>query len=158
MTTDNLQQSLRIWPIRFFAAAHSTIRRDIASVLQRDPAVRNVLEVLLCYSGLLSIPRPYYQAAQIDGASRWNIFRHVELPKLKRVLTIAILLRFLDSFMIYVEPFILTRGGPDRSTVFLSHDLMRTAVQQFDLGQSSAIALVYLSIILLFSWILFKIL
>lgn len=114
------------------------------------------LVVLLCYSGLMAIPLPYYQTAQIDGASRWNVFRHVELPRLKRVLMIAVLLRFLDSFMIYVEPFILTRGGPGKSTVFLSHDLMRTAAEQFDLGHSSAIALVYLSIVLLFSWILYQ--
>ncbi len=115
------------------------------------------LVVLLCYSGLLAIPYPYYQAAQVDGASRWNIFRHVELPRLKRVLMIAVLLRFLDSFMIYIEPFILTRGGPGKSTIFLSHEIMQTAVKQFDLGHSSAIALIYLLIILLFSWVLYKV-
>ena len=115
------------------------------------------LVVLLCYSGLLAIPYPYYQAAQVDGASRWNIFRHVELPRLKRVLVIALLLRFLDSFMIYIEPFILTRGGPGKSTIFLSHELMQSASKQFDLGYSSAIALIYLLIILLFSWVLYKI-
>jgi len=116
------------------------------------------LVVLLCYSGLLAIPDRYYQAARIDSANRWNIFRYVELPKIKRVLMIAILLRFLDSFMVYVEPFILTKGGPGKSTIFLSHSLMRTAAQQFDLGHSAAISLVYLSIIILFSWILYKIL
>jgi glycerol transport system permease protein len=52
------------------------------------------LVVLLCYSGLLAIPDKYYQAARIDGANRWKLFRYVELPKIKRVLMIAILLRF----------------------------------------------------------------
>lgn len=115
------------------------------------------LVVLLCFSGLLAIPERYYQAAYIDGASRWNIFRHVELPKIKRVLTIAVLLRFLDSFFVYVEPFIITRGGPGESTVFLSQSLMRTATKQFDLGYSAAVSLIYLLIILLFSWILYKV-
>ena len=115
------------------------------------------LVILLCYSGLLAIPDMYYQAARIDGANRWNIFRYVELPKMKRVLMIAVLLRFLDSFMVYVEPFILTRGGPGQSTVFLSQSLMLTASKQFDLGHSAAISLIYLSIILLFSWILYKV-
>lgn len=115
------------------------------------------LVVLLCYSGLLAIPDKYYQAARIDGANRWKLFRYVELPKIKRVLMIAVLLRFLDSFMVYAEPFILTRGGPGKSTVFLSQSLMQTAAQQFDLGQSAAISLVYLSIIVLFSWILYKV-
>ena len=115
------------------------------------------LVVLLCYSGLLAIPDRYYQAASIDGANRWNLFRHVELPQIKRVLMIALLLRFLDSFMVYVEPFILTRGGPGKSTIFLSHSLMRTAAQQFDLGHSAALSLIYLSILVLFSWILYKV-
>ncbi|MGI9537794.1 MAG: carbohydrate ABC transporter permease [Desulfocapsaceae bacterium] len=115
------------------------------------------LIILLCYSGLLAIPDMYYQAARIDGANRWNLFRYVELPKIKRVLMIAILLRFLDSFMVYAEPFILTRGGPGKSTVFLSQSLMRTASQQFDLGHSAAISLIYLSIIVLFSWVLYKV-
>jgi len=115
------------------------------------------LVILLCFSGLLAIPDSYYQAARIDGANRWMVFRYVELPKIKRVLMIAILLRFLDSFMVYAEPFIITKGGPGKSTVFLSHSLMRTATQQFDLGHSAATSVIYLSIIVLVSWILYKV-
>jgi len=115
------------------------------------------LVVLLCYAGLLAIPNMYYQAAHIDSANRWGVFRYVELPKIKRVLMIAVLLRFIDSFMVFVEPFIITRGGPGESTVFLSQSLMRTAAQQFDLGQSAATSLIYFSIIVLFSWILYKV-
>ena len=70
------------------------------------------LVVLLCYAGLVSIPDAYYQAAKIDGASRWAVFRYIQLPKMKRVLLIAVLLRFMDSFMIYTEPFVVTGGGP----------------------------------------------
>ena len=74
------------------------------------------LVVLLAYAGLISIPDAYYQAAKIDGASRWAVFRYIQLPKMKRVLTIAILLRFMDSFMIYTEPSVLTGGGPGNAT------------------------------------------
>lgn len=74
------------------------------------------LVVLLAYAGLVSIPDAYYQAAKIDGASNFAVFRHIQLPKMKKVLTIAILLRFMDSFMIYTEPFVLTGGGPGNST------------------------------------------
>ena len=114
------------------------------------------LIVLLCYSGLIAIPQQYYQAAKVDGASRWAILRHIELPKLKKVLLIAILLRFIDSFMIYVEPLILTKGGPGTSTVFISHDLMRNAAQQFDLGRSAAISLIYFAIILAITWVIYR--
>lgn len=115
------------------------------------------LVVLLCYSGLVSIPEAYYQAARIDGASRWSVFRYIQLPKMQRVLLIAVLLRFMDSFMIYTEPFVLTGGGPGNSTTFLSIDLVKMAIGQFDLGPAAAMSLVYFLIILLMSWVFYTI-
>jgi glycerol transport system permease protein len=115
------------------------------------------LVVLLCYSGLVSIPEVYYQAARIDGASRWSIFRYIQLPKIKRVLLIAVLLRFMDSFMIYTEPFVVTGGGPGNATTFLSIDLVQMAVGQFDLGPAAAMSLVYFLIILLLCWVFYTV-
>lgn len=115
------------------------------------------LVVLLCYSGLVAIPEVYYQAARIDGASRWSVFRFIQLPKIKRVLLIAVLLRFMDSFMIYTEPFVVTGGGPGNSTTFLSIDLVQMAVGQFDLGPAAAMSLVYFLIILVVCWVFYTI-
>nr|WP_298102899.1 sugar ABC transporter permease [uncultured Shinella sp.] len=115
------------------------------------------LVVLLCYAGLVSIPEAYYQAAKIDGASRWAVFRYIQLPKMKRVLLIAFLLRFMDSFMIYTEPFVVTGGGPGNSTTFLSIDLVKMAIGQFDLGPAAAMSIIYFLIILLFSWIFYTV-
>ncbi len=113
------------------------------------------LVVLLCYSGLVAIPEPYYQAARIDGASKWKVFRYIQLPKMQRVLLIAVLLRFMDSFMIYTEPFVLTGGGPGNSTTFLSIDLVKMAIGQFDLGPAAAMSIIYFLIILLVSWVFY---
>ncbi len=113
------------------------------------------LVVLLAYAGLISIPDAYYQAAKIDGAKAWAVFRHIQLPKMKQVLTIAILLRFIDSFMIYTEPFVLTGGGPGNSTTFLSIDLVKIALGQFDLGPAGAMSLIYFVITLLVSWVFY---
>jgi len=113
------------------------------------------LVVLLAYAGLCSIPDAYYQAAKIDGASTWAVFRYIQLPKMKRVLTIAILLRFMDSFMIYTEPFVLTGGGPGNTTTFLSIDLVKIALGQFDLGPAAAMSLIYFFIVLLVCWIFY---
>jgi len=113
------------------------------------------LIVLLCYAGLLSIPEVYYQAARIDGASAWAVFRYIQLPKLSSVLVIGVLLRFMDSFMIYAEPFVLTGGGPGNATTFLSQYLTTMAVGQFDLGPAAAFSLIYFLIILLFSWLFY---
>ena len=115
------------------------------------------LVVLLCYSGLVSIPEVYYQAARIDGASRWAVFRFIQLPKIKRVLLIAVLLRFMDSFMIYTEPFVVTGGGPGNITTFLSIDLVQMAVAQFDLGPAAAMSLIYFLIILLLCWVFYTV-
>ena len=113
------------------------------------------LVVLLAYAGLRSIPDAYYQAAKIDGASGWAVFRYIQLPKMKRVLTIAILLRFMDSFMIYTEPFVLTGGGPGNATTFLSIDLVKIALGQFDLGPAAAMSLIYFLIVLLLCWVFY---
>jgi glycerol transport system permease protein len=75
---------------------------------------------------------------------------------MKKVLTIAILLRFMDSFMIYTEPFVLTGGGPGNSTTFLSIDLVKVALGEFDLGPAAAMSLVYFLIVLLVSWVFYN--
>lgn len=113
------------------------------------------LIALLCYSGLRAIPDAYYQAARIDRASSWAIFRFIQLPKLKSVLLIGVLLRYMDSFMIYTEPFVLTGGGPGSSTTFLSQALTKMAIGQFDLGPAGAFSLIYFLIILLVSWLFY---
>jgi len=115
------------------------------------------LVVLLCYAGLQSIPSAYYQAAKIDQASKWNVFRYIQLPKMMGVLLIASLLRFMDSFMIYTEPMVVTGGGPGNATTFLSIDLVKMAIGQFDLGPAAAFSLIYFLVILLMSWAFFTI-
>ncbi len=113
------------------------------------------LVALLSFAGLTSIQLPFYQAAELDGANRWQVFRFVELPRLRGVLVIAILLRLMDSFMIYTEPFVLTGGGPGDSTTFLSQYLATMAVGQFDLGPAAAFSVIYFLFILLFCWLFY---
>jgi len=116
------------------------------------------LIVLLAYAGLSAIPDAYYQAAEIDGASRWRTFLFVTLPRLRSVLTIGILLRFMDSFRIYTEVFLLTGGGPGSTTTFLSDVLVRKAVISFDIGYSAALSLIYFFVILVVSYVFFLVL
>ncbi|MBL4836535.1 MAG: sugar ABC transporter permease [Kordiimonadaceae bacterium] len=115
------------------------------------------LVVLLCYAGLCSIPEAFYQAAKIDGATRWAVFRYIQFPKMNRVLLIAVLLRFMDSFMIYTEPFVVTGGGPGNATTFLSIDLVKMAIGQFDVGPAAAFSLIYFLIVLLVSWVFYTV-
>jgi glycerol transport system permease protein len=115
------------------------------------------LVILLVYAGLRAIPDAYYQAARIDAASGWATFVNIELPKLQNVLVIAVLLRFMETFMIYTEPFVVTGGGPGSATTFLSIDLVKIALGQVDLGSAAAMSLVYNLITLTLCWIFFTI-
>jgi glycerol transport system permease protein len=126
------------------------------TVLAMDVWHWTPLVALLCYAGLRSIPDAYYQAARIDGATRLAVFRFIQLPKMRGVLMIAVLLRFMDSFMIYTEPFVLTGGGPGNATTFLSQYLTQKAVGQFDLGPAAAFSLIYFLIILLLCFVLYN--
>lgn len=127
-----------------------------ATVVVMDVWHWTSLVALLAYAGLRAIPDAYYQAARIDGATSLAIFRYVQLPKLRGVLTIALLLRLMDSFMIYTEPFVLTGGGPGNATTFLSQFLAKMAVGQFDLGPAAAFSLVYFLVILVLCFVFFK--
>lgn len=109
------------------------------------------LIVLLCYSSLTTIPSAFYHAAAVDGASRWHVFLYVELPKMRAVLLMALLLRFIDSFMVFIEPFRLNAGGPRSTTTFLAMELGQEVVSQ-DYGPASARAVIYFIIILVLSW------
>jgi glycerol transport system permease protein len=113
------------------------------------------LVVILCYSALTTVPAAYYQAAAIDGASPWQVFRHIQLPKLHHVLLMAILLRFMDSFMIYTEAFPINAGGPDGATTFLAVDLGEE-IRAFNYGPSAARSVTYFMIILTVAWMFSK--
>jgi glycerol transport system permease protein len=115
------------------------------------------LVVLLSYAGLRAIPDAYYQAARIDGASRWAVFVNIELPKLQKVLVIAVLLRFMQTFMIYTEPVVVTGGGPGSATTFLSIDLVKIAIGQVDLGSAASMSLVYNLIIVATCWVFYTV-
>ena len=114
------------------------------------------LVALLCFAGLQTIPEPYYQAARIDGASKWSTFWYVTLPKLRYVLIIAVLLRAMDSFSIYSEVMMITGGGPGNTTNFLSLYTSSQAVGGTDLGIGAALSMVYLYVVVVLCYILYQ--
>lgn len=109
------------------------------------------LVAILAYSGLSSIPDAYFQAAAIDGASRWQTFRYIQMPKIITVMMMALLLRVMDSLMIYTEAFEINAGGPNDATSFLSLELGEQ-IKAFDYGPAAARSVVYFLIVLLVAW------
>jgi glycerol transport system permease protein len=110
------------------------------------------LVVVLSYAGLSAIPPAFRQAAAIDGASRWAVFRYIELPRIGGALAIVLLLRFVDSFMIYTEAFAINSGGPQDATRFLSIELGEE-IKGFSYGQAAARATLYFLIVLVVVWV-----
>lgn len=110
------------------------------------------LVAILAYSGLSSVPQSYLQAAAIDGASGWQVFRHIQLPKMRTVLMMALLLRIMDSLMIYTEAFAINAGGPDNASSFLSLELGEE-IAAFNYGPAAARSVVYFLMVLLVAYL-----
>ena len=103
---------------------------------------------IVLLAGLAGMRRAPILAAKTEGASRWRIFRCIQLPALKFPLIFLILIRFMDSFKIYDEVNILTAGGPGLSTEFLTMYVKRLALDQWILGPGAAASLIYLFTVL----------
>jgi multiple sugar transport system permease protein len=101
---------------------------------------------LVLLAGLQAIPQEPYEAALIDGSSRWQTFRHVTLPLLKPAILIVLLLRTMDLLRVFDQIFILTEGGPGFATETISLYIYRTAFRFFDFGYAAAMSFVLLAI------------
>lgn len=109
------------------------------------------LVVILSYAALSGIPRPWYLAAAIDGASRLAVFRYIELPRIAAALPIVVLLRLIDSLMIYTEAFTINAGGPRGATTFLALDLGEE-IKGFSYGTAAARSIVYFLVVITIVW------
>ena len=107
---------------------------------------------LVLLAGLLSLPREPYEAAVMDGARPWQIFRDVTLPMLRPIIALVILLRAIDAFKEFDKVFILTGGGPGIATELLSIYTYRMSFKDWDLGYGAACAfMVYLVVLIMCS-------
>ena len=112
---------------------------------------------LIVYAGLRSQPVEPYEAAAIDGASRWQVLRYITIPMMRKLLLLALLLRSVDSLKLFDTAFVLTQGGPGNATEFLSLHVYRLANAQNGLiGRASAVALVLLAITIVVSRFLIR--
>ncbi len=97
---------------------------------------------LIMFAGLQTVPPESVEAAQVDGASPWAQFRHIELPYLRPLLLLILFFRIADVIRVFDAVYVLTGGGPGATTQFLSLYLYRVAFRYSDLGQASALAVV----------------
>ena len=108
---------------------------------------------LLLYAAVLSLPRDPYEAAAIDGASRWHIFKTVTLPLLLPVLGVVVLLRLIDSARIFDKIFVMTRGGPGSSAYTATLTIYVEAFNKYDFGYASALSFLFQIVLIVFATI-----
>ncbi len=121
-------------------------RLALLSVIAVDVWQWTPFVFLVLLAGLQAIPQEPYEAALIDGSSRWQTFRHVTLPLLKPAILIALLLRTMDLLRVFDQIFILTEGGPGFATETISLYIYRTAFRFFDFGYAAAMSFVLLAV------------
>jgi multiple sugar transport system permease protein len=122
----------------------------LASVIIVDTWQWTPFMILLMLAGLRSLNPEPIEAALVDGASAWQRFRYVKLPMLLPVLTVAMLLRAIDSFRTFDLVFLLTFGGPGTSSTTMSFYGFKVGLQNFDIGRASAIAFLMVQVFIIF--------
>ncbi|MGB3904013.1 MAG: sugar ABC transporter permease [Anaerolineae bacterium] len=106
---------------------------------------------LIVLAGLQSLPKEPFEAAELDGASTWQVLRRLTFPMLGPVLTLVFVLRSIDAIRLYDASVSLTHGGPGTATETLTYYLYRLGMKFFRLDQASAISLLFLYVTIIFT-------
>ncbi|OEY81932.1 ABC transporter permease [Oenococcus kitaharae] len=114
-------------------------------------------QMLIFLAGLQNIPTELYEAARIDGASKWERFLHITLPLLKPTSLMILTTTFIDAFKLIIQPMVMTQGGPLNSTITPVYYIYRTGFTDRQLGYASAMSVIYGFAIILFTLIQRKI-
>jgi multiple sugar transport system permease protein len=134
-------------PVAWLGTPDRALFSTIAMVIWRFAG----FNMLILLTGLQSIPTELYEAARVDGARSWQTFRHITLPLLRPTIALMLVLSITGSLLAFDQFFILTRGGPDGSTVSMVMVIYREAFTQFDLGGAAALSVVLLVALVVFN-------
>ncbi len=102
--------------------------------------------MVILLAGLQAIPDDLYEAARLDGAKRWALFRHITLPQLAPMLLVVSILTMAGHFQLFAEPYVMTQGGPAQRTVTVLYLMYEDGFKWWSLGSASAVAFVLFAI------------
>ena len=123
----------------------------LPSIMLMDVWVSFGYYMLLYLAALQAVPQELYESAEISGANIWQKFRYVSLPYLRPMTLLIVLINTIRSFQIFVEIFVMTKGGPLNSTLTVVYQVYETGFNRFQMGYASAIAYVLFFIIMIFA-------
>jgi len=112
--------------------------------------------MIIILAGMQAIPEEIYEAARIDGASQTATFFKITIPLLRPVLIFCYILMIIGLLQLFTEPYVLTRGGPQNSSLTIVHYLFKQGFEYFRLGYASAIAYILFIFTFIFSYINMK--
>ena len=115
------------------------------------------LVMLIVLGGLASLPQDPYEAAKLDGASGWDMFRHITLPLVWPHIVVALVIRTIDALKAFDTIFVISNGGPGTASETLNIFLYQTAFAYYNMGYASAVTVVFFIIIMLISLVLFSV-
>lgn len=140
-------------PERGFLFSESTA---LLAIMAMDIWVASGYYMLLFLAALKSIPEEHYEAASLDGASGWSQFLRITLPQLRPMFLYVVLINTIKSFQVFVEIFIMTKGGPLNSTLTVVYFVYDRGLHKFDMGYASAAAYILVVIIMIFALVQMK--
>jgi multiple sugar transport system permease protein len=132
-------------PVSWTGTPNHALFSTIALVLWRFAG----FNMLILLTGLQAIPLEVYEAARVDGCSRWQAFRHITLPLLRPAIALMLVLGITGSLLAFDQFFILTQGDPDNSTLSVVMVIYREAFFRFDLGSAAALSVIVLAVLIL---------
>ncbi|QOV19207.1 sugar ABC transporter permease [Blautia liquoris] len=104
--------------------------------------------MVLLLAGLQNIPEVYYEAAEIDGANKWKAFRHITIPMISPTLFFVVIMTIINSFQVFDQAFVMTKGGPVKASYTLVYHIYQTAFIDFKMGRACASSMLLFLIIL----------
>ena len=113
--------------------------------------------MIIFMAGLQSIPETLYEAAAIDGATKWRRFRHVTLPLLAPTTLFVVVTTTIAAFQLFTPVYMMTHGGPRRTTDVVLYHIYREAWQKFEVGTASAMSYVLFAMILVVALLQFRV-
>ena len=141
-------------PINWLGTPNAALFSTIGMVIWRFAG----FNMLILLTGLQAIPLDVYEAARSDGATRWQTFRYITLPLLRPTIALMLVLSITGSLLAFDQFFILTRGGPDGSTVSMVMVLFREGFTRFDLGSAAALSVLLLIVLVVLNVIQLRVL
>jgi multiple sugar transport system permease protein len=141
-------------PINWLGTPNAALFSTIGMVIWRFAG----FNMLILLTGLQAIPLDVYEAARSDGATRWQTFRYITLPLLRPTIALMLVLSITGSLLAFDQFFIMTRGGPDGSTVSIVMVIFREGFTRFDLGSAAALSVLLLLVLVLLNVIQVRVL